>query len=210
MTEYSVLTQIYTRQELLIYPTDDFLESKRGECLGKIDAEGSFLARVGLWILSREFTLLDFWPEQDSTGIPLLTQGYIWTVSYSGDYILCGLVPIRHITYFAGDIEQHRPIALTSSTLHTTREYEIVQSSLGKESASEQRERAFFVLWTAKESIVKALGTGLDGLIDISLTSGERSDSHMLSYWNTPKGVFLVQTDILPSYTSSYAYYVSP
>lgn len=125
-------------------------------------------------------------------------------------YILCGLTSSEHIPYFAGDIEQHRQIASTSFTLHTAREYEIVSNSLMKESTSEQSERAFFVLWTAKESVVKALGTGLDSLLDISLVSVQREDSHILSYWNTPKGVFLVQTNILLLYTSSYAYYVCP
>ncbi len=92
-------------------------------------------------------------------GKPYLAEHPEWhfNLSHSGDWAVCGLsnAPI------GVDIEQYRPLSYLPLAKRYFTPAEIEQLHTCEE---ESRESLFFRLWTEKESLLKAVGTGLSAL----------------------------------------------
>ncbi len=96
--------------------------------------------------------------KRDAHGKPQLCGDAPWqfSLSHSGEWGVCALSRAA----VGIDIEQHRPRRVSALAVRyfTARE----QAALAA-LPEDERTRAFFRLWTAKESILKAQGVGLSG-----------------------------------------------
>ena len=68
------------------------------------------------------------------------------------------------------DIQQHRAV----DTEALVQRYFTPEERAWWESVSDNREEAFFRLWTAKESLLKAEGVGLSGIGRYAVVCGDR------------------------------------
>jgi len=96
------------------------------------------------------------------------TEQLCFNLSHSNEYALCAVTLNREIGI---DLEYIRPNPDTESMarrLFSHREYETIYSF-----SPNQRQQAFFDLWTLKEAYLKATGKGIGGLeqVEISLSS---------------------------------------
>ena len=100
-------------------------------------------------------------------GRPVLGEHPQWhfSLSHSGDWAVCALAN----SLVGVDVEKYRPIRV----LTLARRYFLPAETAWLESLPEpERNRAFFRLWTAKESYLKAQGLGLPALQSLSITAG--------------------------------------
>ncbi len=80
-----------------------------------------------------------------------------YNISHSGRWALCA-ISAKEI---GADIEQMKPINMeVLRRIATDREIEAVEQKTGQE-----RDKAFYTLWTAKESYLKYLGLGIFDLL---------------------------------------------
>jgi 4'-phosphopantetheinyl transferase len=99
-----------------------------------------------------------------------------FNISHSQEYALFGFT-LNHL--IGVDIEHQRPMpdALKiAQRFFSAREYQMLE-----EVAIEQQSKLFFQLWTAKESYLKATGTGLSASLDSVEVCFDQSESVYLS-----------------------------
>ncbi|MFH1058688.1 MAG: 4'-phosphopantetheinyl transferase superfamily protein [Pseudomonadota bacterium] len=104
--------------------------------------------------------------ELSAYGQPVLAGGPAFSISHSGRLVVCALCAAAPLGV---DVEELRAMDLNDfqSSL-TPAEWELVQA----DPAPPAR---FLDLWTAKESVLKALGTGLSTPLDRVAVSGRRA-----------------------------------
>lgn len=122
------------------------------------DRKRSLCAGLALELCLRTKGIYSAEVERDVHGKPQLCGDMPWqfSLSHSGEWGVCALAR----TAVGIDIERYHPrhVAALAARYFTEDE----QTALAALSEGE-RERAFFRLWTAKESILKAQGVGLSG-----------------------------------------------
>jgi len=106
-------------------------------------------------------------------GKPFLDAGRIqFNLSHSGDFALIAVAQSRQV---GADIEQVRPMPdldAVAARVCTPAELD----RLG-DLADSERERAFFAMWTRKESLAKATGEGIGAIVRDGSPGGE-GDGH--------------------------------
>lgn len=94
-----------------------------------------------------------------------------FSLSHSGSYAVCAMADAP----IGIDIQEQRPVAVLPLA---ERFFAPSEVALLRSLPEVERERAFYRLWTAKESILKADGVGLaGGLSRVTVTYGERLSS---------------------------------
>ena len=89
-----------------------------------------------------------------------------FNVSHSMEYVLYGFTNNHLIGVDLEFLRETQDAAELAKSFFTHREYELIANS-----TDEERQKAFFQFWTAKEAYLKAIGTGLsDSLSDIEIT----------------------------------------
>ncbi len=105
---------------------------------------------------------------RDEHGKPRLSRHLArhFSLSHSGEWAVCALGE----SPLGIDIERAREVraAALAARYFTPQEAALVERLSG-----EERQRAFFRLWTAKESVLKAQGTGLSGGLAVPVGYGE-------------------------------------
>ncbi len=99
-------------------------------------------------------------------GKPSLDKGPSFSISHSGDYVLVALAAEGRL---GADVEAIRPLRNLPGLARTSfgaDEYEHVMAL-----PEAERPLPFFRTWTRKEAILKALGCGLTGLSNISVSA---------------------------------------
>ena len=105
--------------------------------------------------LKREPTSLHF--DTGENGKPFLEDGGLdFNLSHSGSLALVVVTRGRRVGV---DVEQHRPIPDLDAI--AARVCSADELTMLADLAQEQRERAFFALWTRKEALAKATGEGI-------------------------------------------------
>lgn len=91
-------------------------------------------------------------------GKPLLREYPLWqfSLSHSGDWAVCALAKAP----IGIDVQQRRPVDVLALA---ERFFAPQEAALLRSLPESEQNRAFFRLWTAKESILKAQGSGLSG-----------------------------------------------
>jgi len=111
---------------------------------------GKLLLKKGLSSLGRENDLQKI--RVTSYGRPFVEGAVDFNISHSGRYVVCAFSKTGRIGI---DIEEVKPVLLENfKSICTDTEWEQIQFS-------EDRNLEFFLLWTMKESTVKAIGRGL-------------------------------------------------
>ncbi len=109
---------------------------------------------------------------KNNNGVPIPFDGYFWSLSHKNDYV-GGVVASHKIGI---DIEKIRPFA----------------PGLYKKTASENewnlsdndKEILFFRYWTAKEAVIKAVGSGLKDLLKCRVEKIIDKDNLVIKYNN--------------------------
>lgn len=99
-------------------------------------------------------------------GKPLLEDGPSFSISHSGDYVLVALAAEGRL---GADVEAIRPLRNLPSLARTSFGADEYEHVMGLPEA--ERLLPFFRTWTRKEAILKALGCGLSGLSNISVSA---------------------------------------
>jgi len=90
--------------------------------------------------------------EKDSDGVPLPSNGVYWSLSHKPEYV-AGVISDDRVGI---DIEPIRPVE--ASLINR------ILDSKEQQTAGRISDEMFFRCWTAKESVLKAVGAGLKGL----------------------------------------------
>jgi 4'-phosphopantetheinyl transferase len=98
-------------------------------------------------------------------GKPFLAEGPSFNISHSGDVVLIVLAAEGRL---GADVEAVRPLRDLLSLARTS--FADDEVDLIRSLPPAQRERPFFRIWARKEAMLKALGCGLTGLSNISVT----------------------------------------
>ena len=101
-------------------------------------------------------------------GKPQLSAHPQWqfSLSHSGEWAVCAL----DASPVGIDIERRRPLKAAIAERYFSSDEAAYLNTL----TAEEREKEFFRLWTAKESLLKAMGTGLSGGMAVPIGCGER------------------------------------
>ena len=101
----------------------------------------------------------------DAAGRPFLDLRMDFNISHSGEYVVCALCPSGRVGI---DIEELRPIEIVDFRAQMTcGQWKAI-------TASKNRLKTFFSLWTQKEAVAKADGGGLGLPLDeIVVTQGK-------------------------------------
>ena len=110
---------------------------------------GKLLLRHGLRQLGYSY---DFstWRRTPESHRPLFPQGPAFSISHAGDFVICGLsqgpigVDVEHM---------NRPALSCTEKIFTVPEKTAMEKSA-------HPHRLFFMIWTRKEAVLKAMGTG--------------------------------------------------
>lgn len=139
----------------LVKPEDQ----RRSLCAGL--ALDACLRTVGLREASEPIT-------RDEHGRPLLTAHPAWqfSLSHSGDWAVCVLADAP----VGIDVERVRPVRTEALA---RRYFTAQESALLMSLSAAERQTAFFRLWTAKESVLKAQGAGLSGGLAVPIGYGD-------------------------------------
>jgi 4'-phosphopantetheinyl transferase len=109
-------------------------------------------------------------------GRPFLESGPDFSISHSGDYVICALDDNARVGV---DIEEIRPVTLDDfqSQFHSA-EWSIIQSSGAKY-------HAFYRFWTRKEAVIKADGRGINLPLDQIVVTQAVTYVDYCSWWLT-------------------------
>jgi 4'-phosphopantetheinyl transferase len=109
--------------------------------------------------------------KQTSTGMPKPEKDVYWTVSHKPKYV-CGVVSNKKIGI---DIEEIRPQQQSMyAYVASEKEWHCIQGDRSK--------RSFFRCWTAKESVLKAEGTGIPDLLKCHVVADMDDEGMVLHY----------------------------
>ncbi len=105
---------------------------------------------------------------RDEHGCPRLTAHPAWqfSLSHSGDWAVCALADAP----VGIDVERVRPVRIDALARRYFTEQE---AALLITLPDTERQIAFFRLWTAKESVLKAQGIGLSGGLAVPIGYGD-------------------------------------
>ncbi|PID40194.1 MAG: hypothetical protein CR984_04485 [Proteobacteria bacterium] len=109
---------------------------------------------------------------KDDQGVPLPVNGVYWSLS--------------HKSAIVGGVASRKPIGLDLETIRPVRDglLDKVADETEWRLAGAKDERTFFRFWTAKESVLKAVGKGMAGLSYCRILA-VMDDNHMiLTYGN--------------------------
>jgi len=108
---------------------------------------------------------------QSSTGMPIPDKGVYWSVSHKPEYV-CGVVSRDKIGI---DIEEIRPQQQSMySYVASENEWDIIKGMRSKQS--------FFRCWTAKEAVLKTVGTGIVDLLKCYVIEDLGDNGMILDY----------------------------
>ncbi|HVU87660.1 MAG TPA: 4'-phosphopantetheinyl transferase superfamily protein [Pirellulales bacterium] len=117
-------------------------------------------------------------PELDGGGVAQAVQ---FNVSHRGGFALYAFVMAREVgvdVEFVREVSEARAIARNH---FTPAEIRLLESAADERAAQER----FFRLWTRKEAVIKAVGTGLSMPLDEFDVSSEQSDSAPDNSWRS-------------------------
>lgn len=105
---------------------------------------------------------------RDAGGKPRFLRHPMWhfSLSHSGEWAVCALGE----SPLGIDIERRREVRAAALA---ARYFTPWEAALVKRLSGVERQAAFFRLWTAKESVLKAEGTGLSGGLAVPVGYGE-------------------------------------
>lgn len=133
------------------------------------------------------------------------SDGLSFNVSHSGSLALIGISRLRPIGV---DIERTREITDMlglAEAYFSDREYR----SLARLTTPEERASAFYAIWTAKESVLKALGTGIgESLRDFSVAPTGRTFAvvpETARFAQQLAGMALERLDVPENYAAAFA-----
>lgn len=137
-------------------------EARAGRYVHARDRMAFRAARAGLrrvlgLVTDRDPACLTF--RQDAAGKPFLPGGPSFNLSHSGDWALLGVTPAHPLGV---DLEAHRPV----ETAVARRFFSPAEQAALRRLPITDWPTGFFRLWTRKEAVVKALGTGLSHPLD--------------------------------------------
>ncbi len=128
---------------------------------------GRGLVRIALGrLLDTDPTDLRF--ESSALGKPYHAHGPSFNISHSGDVILIALAADGRLGVDVEAVRPLRDLVSLARTSFAADELELIRSL-----PPDQRERPFFRIWARKEAMLKALGCGLTGLGNLSVTPDE-------------------------------------
>jgi 4'-phosphopantetheinyl transferase len=146
------------------YQFSDYPMPQRVKAISKLSRETVFISAHLSHLKIRSL-------RQSSTGMPLPDNEVHWTVSHKPGYV-CGVVSQQRIGI---DIEEIRPQQQSMyGYVASEKEWDCIDGNRSK--------RAFFRCWTAKEAVLKAVGTGIVDLLKCQVIE-DSGDLTMLLYY---------------------------
>jgi len=123
---------------------------------------------------------------QDAYNKPII-EGLFFSISHSGDHVLCAFSKEKELGI---DIEKRKKVDLALfKEWFSDRNWQTV-------FASEDPLLPFFKLWAQKESVLKALGTGLSQLKKVEILNDQEA-------WDGKQTWFIQNLDITEGYTAA-------
>ena len=95
--------------------------------------------------------------EKDSDGVPMPANGFFWSLSHKPEYV-AGVISDHRVGI---DIERIRPVQ--PSLVNR------VMDNIERQQTGTISDEMFYRCWTAKEAVLKTLGSGLKGLSQCKL-----------------------------------------
>jgi 4'-phosphopantetheinyl transferase len=147
------------------YQSFNFSMPQRVKAISKLSRETVFISAHLSHLEIRDL-------RQASTGMPMPDKDIYWSVSHKPKYV-CGVVSEQRIGI---DIEEIRPQQQSMyDYVASEKEWDCIDGNRSK--------RSFFRCWTAKEAVLKAVGTGIVDLLKCQVIE-DSGDSAMLLHYH--------------------------